>query len=111
MFIYKATSFYASYRSLFLISFKVSLVPYFPDNGDVFTLIETPIRGGSILIQGITFYGKPYYVAVWVILHLGNPASETISPANALSSSRWDNPVILVIFVTFPVSTCFPSWS
>ena len=51
----RATSFSDSYRSLVLRSLRVSFVPYFPAKGEVFTLIETPISGGSILIEGITF--------------------------------------------------------
>jgi hypothetical protein len=53
--IYKATSFSDYYISLFLISFNVSLVPYLPAKGEVLTFIDTPIKGGSILMEGITF--------------------------------------------------------
>lgn len=107
----KATSFSDSSISLFLISFNVILVPSFPAKGEVLTLIDTPIRGGSTLIEGITFYGKPYSTAVWVTLQLGNPAIETISPAKARSSYKNESPVIFVILVTLPVSICFASWS
>ena len=62
--IYKATSFSASSKSLFLRSFRVILVPYLPANGEVLTFIETPISGGSTLMHGITFSGKPYSIAV-----------------------------------------------
>lgn len=60
----RATSFSAYSNNLLLRSFKVNFVPYFPAKGEVFTFIETPINGGSILIEGITFYGKPYSIAV-----------------------------------------------
>ena len=51
----RATSFYASSSNRDFKSFKVNLVPSLPANGEVLTLIETPINGGSILIEGITF--------------------------------------------------------
>lgn len=86
-------------------------MPSFPAKGDVLTLMETPIKGGSTLMDGITFYGNPYSIAVWVTLQLGNPATDTISPAKARSNYIYDNPVIFVIFVTLPCSTNFPSWS
>ena len=101
-FTYRATSFSAYSINLFFKSFKVNFVPYFPANGDVLTLIETPINGGSILIDGITFSGNPYSITVFVTLQFGNPAIETMSPAKALSSYRWESPVILVILVTLP---------
>lgn len=81
-----ATSFYDYYFNRSLKSFNVNFVPYFPANGEVFTLTETPISGGSILMLGITFSGYPYYIAVYDTLQLGNPAIDMISPANALSS-------------------------
>lgn len=48
--------------------------------------METPISGGSIFIEGITFSGNPYSIAVYVTLQLGKPAIDTISPAKALSN-------------------------
>lgn len=84
----RATSFYASYSNLFFISANVNFVPSFPAKGDVLTLSETPINGGSILIEGMTFSGNPSYTAVYVTLQLGKPAIETISPAKALSNSK-----------------------
>ncbi len=56
----KATSFSPYYLRRAFKSFKVILVPYFPAKGEVFTLIETPIKGASILRQGITLAGYPY---------------------------------------------------
>jgi hypothetical protein len=41
----RATSFYAYYLNLTFKSLRVSLVPYFPANGDVLTFIVTPIKG------------------------------------------------------------------
>jgi hypothetical protein len=35
----------------------VFLLPYLPANGEEFTLIDIPNSGGSIFIDGITFYG------------------------------------------------------
>lgn len=75
-----ATSFSAYYLNLTFKSLRVNLVPYFPANGDVLTLIVTPIKGSSILRQGITFYGYVYSTNVCVTFELGNPAIETISP-------------------------------
>jgi hypothetical protein len=54
-FTYNATSFSAYSSNLVFMSFNVNLVPYLPANGEVLTLIDTPINGGSILIDGITF--------------------------------------------------------
>lgn len=56
----RATSFSAYSINRFFKSLRVSFVPYLPANGDVLTLIETPISGGSTLMQGITFSGNPY---------------------------------------------------
>lgn len=63
-----ATSFYDYSFSLDLRSLKEIFVPYLPAKGEVLTFIETPINGGSILTQGMTFLGYPYSIAVYVAL-------------------------------------------
>lgn len=60
----RATSFSDSSTNRVFKSFSVIFVPYFPAKGEVLTLIETPISGGSIFIDGITFSGNLYSIAV-----------------------------------------------
>jgi hypothetical protein len=60
----RATSFSAYSINLFFKSFNVNFVPYFPEKGEVLTFIDTPINGGSIFIDCITFSGNPYSIAV-----------------------------------------------
>lgn len=78
----KATSFYDSFNNLVFNSFNVNLSPSFPESGEVLTLTEMAIMGGSIFVDGmthLTFYSDK----VWVTPVLANPAIETISPVTA----------------------------
>ena len=60
----RATSFYAYSLNLTLRSFRASLDPSVPAKGEVLTLIETPIKGSSILRQGIVLEGYPSSTSV-----------------------------------------------
>lgn len=51
---YKATSLSASMINLYFITFLDIFLPSLPAMGEVFTLIETDMIGGSIGIEGIT---------------------------------------------------------
>jgi hypothetical protein len=60
----RATSFSDYSTNLFFRSLSVFFVPSLPANGEVFTLIDRPRSGGSILMHGIIFYGYPSSIAV-----------------------------------------------
>jgi hypothetical protein len=64
----------------------VHLSPSVPFKGESLKVTVKEIIGGSIGIEGIT-WNFPGVLIVWPTVPWVNPARETISPANAVSTS------------------------